>query len=95
VVATTAVWAGRQPDRLPTHWSGPATPDGFSPTWPMLRWALGACMPAAIAGVGAIAWFRNARVLSARWRAEHAEEEEPEKPRWATISIGVMHCGAG
>ncbi|WP_432573173.1 DUF4396 domain-containing protein [Kineococcus sp. SYSU DK005] len=32
---------------------------------------------------------------SPRWREENGLERAPGKPGWATVSIGVSHCGAG
>lgn len=31
--------------------------------------------------------------MSARWQSRHGDP--PPKPRWATTSVGVLHCGAG
>ena len=39
------------------------------------------------------AYARFGRPQSRRWRQRHGDP--PEKPRWATTSIGVLHCGAG
>ncbi|WP_433604893.1 DUF4396 domain-containing protein [Dactylosporangium sp. CA-139114] len=39
------------------------------------------------------AYLRWARPMSRRWQAEHGDP--PGKPRWATTSVGVLHCGAG
>jgi hypothetical protein len=41
------------------------------------------------------AYLRFGRPSSERWLIEHGREEPPGKPRWATIAIGVSHCGAG
>jgi Domain of unknown function (DUF4396) len=38
-------------------------------------------------------YARFGRQQSRRWRAAHGDP--PEKPRWATTTIGVLHCGAG
>lgn len=39
------------------------------------------------------AYFRFGRPQTQRWRRDHGDP--PPKPRWATTTIGVMHCGAG
>ncbi len=39
------------------------------------------------------AYRRWGRPQSPRWWREHGDP--PGKPRWASTSIGVMHCGAG
>ena len=41
------------------------------------------------------AYRRFGRPSSQRWRREHARDEPPDKPGWATTAIGVSHCGAG
>ena len=41
------------------------------------------------------AYYRYGRPASARWLERHGRDEPPEKPRWATIAVGVSHCGAG
>jgi hypothetical protein len=40
-------------------------------------------------------YVRFGRPMSPRWRRETGLEQPPTKPRWATTSIGVSHCGAG
>lgn len=54
--------------------------------WPVTALYLG---PGAIAACAA--WGRP---QSRRWQAEHGSEP-PGKPRWATVGVGVSHCGAG
>jgi len=39
------------------------------------------------------AYGRYGRPQSPKWQRRHGDP--PEKPRWATTTIGVMHCGAG
>jgi hypothetical protein len=40
-------------------------------------------------------YHRFGRPSSARWLEEKGREEPPEKPGWATVAVGVSHCGAG
>ena len=39
------------------------------------------------------AYGKFGRPQSRRWRERHGDP--PEKPHWATTSVGVLHCGAG
>jgi hypothetical protein len=55
--------------------------------WPVNALYLG---PLALAG-----YWRYGRPSSRRWLAEHDTDRPPDKPRWATTSVGVAHCGAG
>lgn len=55
--------------------------------WPVTALYAG---PLAVLG-----YHRYGRPSSPRWLAEHDTEEPPEKPWWATVSVGVSHCGAG
>ncbi|MBT1003797.1 DUF4396 domain-containing protein [Paenarthrobacter sp. DKR-5] len=41
------------------------------------------------------AYWRFGRVTSRKWLEEKGLEEPPEKPKWATVAVGVSHCGAG
>ncbi|MDQ2850048.1 MAG: DUF4396 domain-containing protein [Actinomycetota bacterium] len=41
------------------------------------------------------AYWRFGRTTSAAWLAENSLEDPPDKPGWATIAVGVSHCGAG
>lgn len=41
------------------------------------------------------AYHRFGRPNSRRWLAEHRHENPPDKPRWASVAVGVSHCGAG
>lgn len=41
------------------------------------------------------AYRRFGRPTTGRWLAEHRRDEPPDKPRWATVAVGVSHCGAG
>ena len=41
------------------------------------------------------AYHRYGRPSSPRWLREHGLDDPPDKPRWATIAVGVSHCGAG
>jgi hypothetical protein len=45
--------------------------------------------------VAAYAYRRFGRPQTRRWLAERDLEEPPEKPGWATVAVGVSHCGAG
>lgn len=38
---------------------------------------------------------RFGRPMSPTWRREQGWDDPPPKPRWATTSVGVSHCGAG
>ena len=42
-------------------------------------------------------WFyaRYGRPAGARWQRERGLDGPPGRPRWATTSLGVSHCGAG
>lgn len=42
-------------------------------------------------------WFywRYGRPTSVRWQRDRGLEAPPDKRRWATVSVGVSHCGAG
>jgi hypothetical protein len=55
--------------------------------WPVSALYLG---PFAVWG-----YRRYGRPSSERWLAEHQRESPPDKPRWATVAVGVSHCGAG
>ncbi len=55
--------------------------------WPVTALYLG---PASVWG-----YRRFGRPLSRRWLREHDRDDPPDKPRWATIALGVSHCGAG
>ncbi|KHL17801.1 uncharacterized protein DUF4396 [Mumia flava] len=41
------------------------------------------------------AYWRLGRTTSPRWLREHDRDGPPDKPRWASIGLGVTHCGAG
>lgn len=38
---------------------------------------------------------RFGRPKTQRWLNEHGLSEPPNKPRWASTTVGVSHCGAG
>lgn len=40
-------------------------------------------------------YLRFGRTTSRRWLDRNGRRDPPEKPRWATIAVGVSHCGAG
>lgn len=42
-------------------------------------------------------WFywRYGRPMSTKWQQDRGLAGPPNKPRWATVSVGVSHCGAG
>jgi hypothetical protein len=42
-----------------------------------------------------LGYARYGRPSTARWLRERQRDEPPEKPRWATVAVGVSHCGAG
>lgn len=42
-----------------------------------------------------LGYLRFGRPQTHRWLTEQDREEAPGKPRWATVSVGVSHCGAG
>lgn len=47
-------------------------------------------------GPAALRWYyRFGRPASRKWLHQHNRDETPSKPRWATIAVGVSHCGAG
>jgi hypothetical protein len=55
--------------------------------WPVSALYLG---PLAVLG-----YWRFGRPGSERWLRDRNLDEAPEKPWWATVSVGVSHCGAG
>jgi hypothetical protein len=55
-------------------------------------WVVSALYLAPLAVLG---YARYGRPSSRRWLAEHGRDEPPEKPNWATVAVGVSHCGAG
>ncbi|HEV7212544.1 MAG TPA: DUF4396 domain-containing protein [Blastococcus sp.] len=55
--------------------------------WPVNALYLG---PLALVG-----YRRYGRPSSRRWLREHGTDSAPDKPDWATTSVGVAHCGAG
>jgi hypothetical protein len=55
--------------------------------WPVTALYAG---PLAVAG-----YRRFGRPSSRKWLQDNDRDEPPEKPRWATIAVGVSHCGAG
>ncbi|HEX4392584.1 MAG TPA: DUF4396 domain-containing protein, partial [Mycobacterium sp.] len=55
--------------------------------WPVTALYFG---PAAI-----WAYRRFGRPTSTKWLAEHQYDHPPDKPGWATVAVGVSHCGAG
>ncbi|MFZ2014302.1 MAG: DUF4396 domain-containing protein [Nocardioides sp.] len=42
-----------------------------------------------------LAYERFGKPKSHRWMVERGRDEPPDKPWWATVSVGVSHCGAG
>lgn len=42
-----------------------------------------------------LAYRRFGRPNSHKWLAEQDRDEPPGKPWWATVAVGVSHCGAG
>lgn len=46
--------------------------------------------PAAVWG-----YWRFGRPSSRRWLEEHHRDQPPDKPAWASVAVGVSHCGAG
>ena len=55
--------------------------------WPVTGLYLG---PVAVWG-----YRRFGRPMSPAWLKRAGLERPPQKPRWATIAVGVSHCGAG
>lgn len=41
------------------------------------------------------AYYRFGRQNGAKWLAQHHQTDPPAKPHWATVAVGVSHCGAG
>ncbi len=41
------------------------------------------------------AYWRFGRTTSSKWLQENQLDAPPDKPGWATIAVGVSHCGAG
>jgi hypothetical protein len=55
-------------------------------------WPVTALYAGPLANLG----YRNyGRTTTHRWLAEHDRDEPPDKPWWATVGVGVSHCGAG
>ncbi|MEX0429056.1 DUF4396 domain-containing protein [Nocardioides sp. DS6] len=66
----------------------------FRPHMPVMAWVWP--ITALYAGPLAVwGYCRFGRPTSHRWLAEHDLDEPPSKPRWATVAVGVSHCGAG
>ncbi|KHL04211.1 membrane protein [Sinomonas humi] len=45
--------------------------------------------------VGLWGYWRFGRPTSRRWLERRGRKHPPEKPEWATVAVGVSHCGAG
>lgn len=41
------------------------------------------------------AYRRFGQPTSDKWLTGHQRDEPPDKPGWATVAVGVSHCGAG
>ncbi|MGC5247759.1 DUF4396 domain-containing protein [Gordonia sp. DT219] len=41
------------------------------------------------------AYLRFGRPMTDRWKRRHDVDQPPDKPHWASIGLGVSHCGAG
>jgi hypothetical protein len=73
---------------LDLHGRGYRQPMGvMEVVWPVTALYFG---PAAIWG-----YRRFRRPSSARWLRENGLEQPPDKPGWASVAVGVSHCGAG
>lgn len=55
-------------------------------------WPVTALYAGPLANLG---YRRFGRPNTRQWLGEHGRQEPPHKPRWATIAVGVSHCGAG
>jgi hypothetical protein len=55
-------------------------------------WPVTALYAGPLANLG---YRRFGRPKTRQWLGEHDLDEPTEKPRWATIAVGVSHCGAG
>lgn len=55
--------------------------------WPLTALYFG---PAGLWG-----YWRFGRPTSRRWLERRGRKHPPEKPGWATVAVGVSHCGAG
>lgn len=55
-------------------------------------WPVTALYAGPLANLGYLSYGRTA---THRWLAEHNRDEPPDKPWWATVGVGVSHCGAG
>jgi hypothetical protein len=55
--------------------------------WPITALYLG---PIGVAG-----YIAFGRPKSARWQREHGLHSAPQQPEWASVGVGVSHCGAG
>ncbi len=55
--------------------------------WPVTALYFG---PAAVG-----AYRRFGQPTSDKWLTEHQRDEPPDKPGWATVAVGVSHCGVG
>ena len=55
-------------------------------------WAISALYAGPVAVAAYLRWGRPS---SERWQREHHRDAPPEKRHWATVAVGVSHCGAG
>jgi uncharacterized protein DUF4396 len=55
-------------------------------------WPVTALYAGPLANLG---YRRSGRANTRQWLGEHGRQEPPDKPSWATIVVGVSHCGAG
>ncbi len=42
-----------------------------------------------------LGYRRFGRPRSRQWLGEHDTDQPPQKPGWASVAVGVSHCGAG
>lgn len=45
--------------------------------------------------IGVWLYVRFGRPASTKWQQHRGLDQPPSKPKWATIAVGVSHCGAG
>ena len=67
---------------------------GYRQKMPVMEvvWPVTALYAGPLANLG---YRRFGRPKTRQWLAEHDLEQHPDQPGWATIAVGVSHCGAG
>ena len=61
-------------------------------------WIMEVVWPVTALYLGPLTWWgyaRYGRPSTGRWLAERDRREPPDRPSWASVAVGVSHCGAG